>query len=180
MLISAALGLFVAKPRYEVMIDKKGQLSENQAKLTALKAKKDALLKLEKDQKRIEDASKKAKDLLPSGSKTSDFLVQVDATIMEVGGITKSIGFPAPKKETKTETESSATAKTTQTTTQTAKKQYQSTPFAISLTSDYKQLIAIIDIMENLSRLNLINSFSLTSNKDNMIEIKFEGNIFYK
>jgi len=28
MLISAALGLFVAKPRYEVMIDKKGQLSE--------------------------------------------------------------------------------------------------------------------------------------------------------
>lgn len=180
------IGLFfvVAKPRFGTFKNRYKELSENQSKLAYLVAKKESLNKLKNEEKRIEEALKKAQNILPKQKETSDFLVILEAASKDTGNNLKSISMTeAPKQEAVKKEEEETVGKEKnqkeETKTTAPAPAYQTITFSIDIEGDFKQLLDFLTLSESLSRFVTFPSLTV-STKANLLETKLEGEIYFK
>jgi Tfp pilus assembly protein PilO len=180
--LSFGLIFGIAKPRFSTFKQRYKELSETQTKLASLTAKKENLIKLKKDETRIENALKIAENILPDQKQTAQFLVQLEAASSETGNTLKSINISegSKKKETSKEEEGLEEKKTKEEVKPSTPAPYQTINFSINLNGNFKQLLDFLTISESLARFVSFPSLTITSGPDNLIETKLEGEIYYK
>lgn len=182
--LTLSIGLIfgIAKPRLSIFKQRYNELSQSQNKLASLTAKKENLIKLKKDETRIENALKKAENILPDQKQTAQFLVQLEAFSSETGNTLKSISMTEEPKKKETKKEEGEIKEETKEEPKpaVATSAYQTITLSIALGGSFKQLLDFLTYSESLARFVSFPSLTITSAPDNLIETKLEGEIYYK
>jgi len=177
------IGLYyiIAKPRLHAFRNRYKALTENQTQLSGLLAKKEALIRLQKDEKRIDDALNLAQNLVPKTKSTSDFLIQIEAAVTGTGNNMKSININESAKQTQTkEEEETTTQKKTQQAQPKEKSPYKTITFSITMEGNFKQLLDFLTLAESLSRLTNLPTITIVPSQNNLLQTKIDGEIYYK
>lgn len=193
MFLALYAGLFygIIKPRIQVFKERYNTLSEIQSKLASLNTKKESLIKLNKDRKRIEAALQNYQNILPEGKQTSDFLIQIEGGSRETGNILQSITLneaSKPKTTQKTEEETTTSTnknKSTETSSQsgtesTKKSPYKTIVVSMQIDGNFQQLLSFLTLSETLSRFINFSSIAITGGQDGSIKNKLDGEIYYR
>jgi len=182
--LACYIGLYyiIAKPRLCAFWNRYKALTENQTQISGLLAKKEALTKLQKDEKRIDDALNLAQNLIPKTKSTSDFLIQIEAAVTGTGNNMKSINMneSAAQTQTKEEAEETTTQKKAQQTQPKEESPYKTITFSISMEGNFKQLLDFLALAESLSRLTNLPTITITPSQNNLLQTKIDGEIYYK
>jgi len=151
----------VVKPKLLTVKEKYQALSRAQTELDLLVKKRKNLEQLKKQEQRIDQDLQKAHQAFPSQKEVADFLVQLETSALETGSALSSVSFQEAVK--KDGSQSPLMAMT----------------FSLSIKGKFQNLMAYLNLLESLSRFNLVPALSIVSQPDNQIETKIDGEIYY-
>jgi len=181
--LACYIGLYylIAKPRIAIFRSRYKALTQIQAQLAELLAKKEALLKLQKDEKRIDNALNLAQNLIPKNKATSDFLIQIETAVTDTGNDMKSITVNESPKKTKSREEEESQTKNQKKEAQTEEQSpYKTITFSINMEGNWKQLLDFLVLTESLSRLAILSNITIMPLQNNLLQTKVNGEIYYK
>lgn len=186
LLIYVCLFYIALKPKLNSIKDQYKTLITNQNQLASFIAQKENLAKLQKDEERIDKALNLAQNIIPKQKQTSDFLIQIEAAARQTGLDLKSVNIqetttskPKKEEEEETTTKSKSTETTKEEKTQ-KKSPYQAVGFSITTEGDFKHFLDFLTLTESLARYTALTNISITSSQNNNLQIKIDGEVYYK
>lgn len=173
-LIFALFIYFILIPSYRGYLKNKQKNLETKQIIEANEIKINSLKKVESNEKQFSDLFTNVNKLWPDILDVSSFIVETEGLAKEMQIVIDSFSIneqkpvaakPAPKGEEEA-------------TTTTKSKAPMGTKFTVVFRSDYNTLIDFLTRMETFSRLNSLNTISVSS-AENGLNISISGNIYY-